>query len=107
MNSSLGDLTPSLGSLPASGEKLESRVDHDGITTFHLTTSDRQSGISTEKIFDQNRRLVKVTKRNGNSQSETHYDANTGAVARVFEVSVLPDGSTMTKEVSHASGSRS
>lgn len=109
MNSSLGDLTPASASVSQSPEaqNLESRTDANGVTTYHLKTLDRRTGTYTEKIFDADHRLSAVKRTNGTSRSDSTFDVNTGEMTRLCEVSTLPDGSTMTKDVTYARANRS
>ncbi|MBZ0185340.1 MAG: hypothetical protein K8F91_03735 [Candidatus Obscuribacterales bacterium] len=77
------------------------RLDENGKTTYHVLTSQRKVGFFVEKIYGANQNLVKIVKRGRNSRSETDFDASTGDVCRIFEAANLPDGSSMTKEITY------
>jgi hypothetical protein len=107
-------MTPNPGDKPIASRSLAQKgkevnlgtgIDLDGKTTYHLHTNDKR-GVRVEKVFDQDQKLIKIEKRDGNSRSETHFDAKTGAVRRVLEISQLPDGNSMSKKVEYSSSDR-
>lgn len=78
---------------------LGTRTDCNGLTTYHIASSDRRNGVFLEKIYDQNHRLIRLQKRSPGSRSETQFHPETGAVSRIFESATLPDGNSMTKNI--------
>jgi hypothetical protein len=76
-----------------------SRIDDQGVTTYHVTENDKQAGICIEKIYDGNRKLITLARRCPGSRSETTFDPLGGAVLRLHEYVSLHDGNSLTKEV--------
>ncbi len=76
---------------------LGTRVDGNGITTYHVICSDRRVGVFLEKIYDKDHKLIRLQKRSRDSRSETFFDTKTGAISHIFETASLPDGDTLTK----------
>ncbi len=84
---------------PNQGQDLDlgTRVDGNGITTYHVICSDRRVGVFLEKIYDKDHKLIRLQKRSRDSRSETFFDTKTGAITHIFETASLPDGDTLTK----------
>lgn len=77
------------------------RKDVNGITTYHVLRNDNNVGFFVEKLYGENNNLVKIVKRGRNSRSETDFDPVSGDVSRIFEASSMPDGTSMTKEITY------
>lgn len=84
---------------PNQGQDLDlgTRVDGNGITTYHVICSDRRVGVFLEKIYDKDHKLIRLQKRSRDSRSETFFDTKNGAITHIFETASLPDGDTLTK----------
>ncbi|HND68937.1 MAG TPA: hypothetical protein PL112_19185, partial [Candidatus Obscuribacter sp.] len=53
---------------------LGARVDGPIRTTFHVYKSDERIGFFLEKVFDEQGRLIRMTKRTADGRSETRFD---------------------------------
>lgn len=107
MSSSLGDFTPAVASSKDESLKLEAHTDACGVTTFQLRTRDPKTQIETEKTFDSEQRLIRISKHTVASRSETELDPVSGATIRITEHNSLPDGSTLTKETTYGESNQS
>jgi len=82
------------------GPNLESRVERDGRLTFRGIVTDVHTGITTETTYDANQRPIRIAKRSAaGSSSESHLDPETGKKRRLNELSRLPDGNTINREI--------
>ncbi|MDX1985903.1 MAG: hypothetical protein SFV17_04370 [Candidatus Obscuribacter sp.] len=77
---------------------LGARVDGPIRTTFHVYKSDERIGFFLEKVFDEQGRLIRMTKRTADGRSETRFDPSTGDIDKIFETYTMPDGNILTKE---------
>jgi len=86
---------------PAQRQDLDlgTRVDGNGVTTYHVISSDRRIGVFLEKIYDKDHKLIRLQKRSRDGRSETFFDTKTGAITHIFETAALPDGDTLTKNI--------
>lgn len=77
------------------------KKDDSGVITYHVLKNEGNIGYFVEKFYGPNKNLVKIVKRGRQSRSETDFNSETGDVERIFEASNLPDGSSMTKEITY------
>ncbi|HEY9868008.1 MAG TPA: hypothetical protein V6D08_02270 [Candidatus Obscuribacterales bacterium] len=92
--------------MPA-GVPLDKKVEADGRVTYRCYAIDTTSGISTETVYDEQCRPVRILKRSTTgSQAEVHLDPETGRRRRLSEVSKAPDGSTVSREVAYLDDDR-
>src|SRR5579875_154773 len=88
------------------GLLLETRIDNEGVTTYHSVTPDATGG-AIEKIYDQHKRPIKIIKRCGRNRAETFLDPETGRRTRVAEVATMPDGNLISSDTIFHDSARS
>ncbi|MBI1270472.1 hypothetical protein GC174_08570 [bacterium] len=103
MSEQMRDIKPQVPTQSGSWDEIDvgTKVDQNGKTTYHVLRNESNVGFFVEKLYGNNNNLVKIVKRGRTSRSETDFDPITGDVARIFEAATLPDGSSMTKEISY------
>ncbi len=86
---------------------LQPHIDHAGQIIYHNSSKDARTGIITERIYDQYQRLVRVVKSLPGNRCETHYDGQSGQIKRTNEVSTMPDGNLICRDIVYSIPDRS